>query len=92
MSSVHEKLPDGKFSDFAAVAVTSSKDLGSLMRARRKKLDLKQTDLAGIANTGNRFIVDVENGKPTVQLQKVMDLLDLLGLELTVRPRTGGSQ
>lgn len=91
MPQVNEKLPDGKFFDFAAVAVRSSEDLGSLMRTRRKKLDLKQTDLAGIANTGNRFIVDVENGKPTVQLQKVMDLLDLLGLELMVRPKTGGS-
>lgn len=91
MPQVNEKLPDGKYFDFSAVAVRSSEDLGSLMRTRRKKLDLKQTDLAGIANTGNRFIVDVENGKPTVQLQKVMDLLDLLGLELMVRPKTGGS-
>ena len=51
--------------------------------------DLGQIELAGIGNTGNRLIVDIEKGKPTVQLQKVLDLLDLLGLELVVRQKTG---
>jgi hypothetical protein len=32
--------------------------------------------------------VDIEKGKPTVQLQKVLDVLDLLGLELVVRQKT----
>jgi hypothetical protein len=35
---------------------------------------------AGLGNTGNRFIVDLENGKPTVQLHKVLDLMDLMVL------------
>ncbi|MEI8324545.1 MAG: hypothetical protein WCH44_04135, partial [Betaproteobacteria bacterium] len=43
-----------------------------------------QMDVAGLGNTGNRVIVDIENGKPTVQLKKVMDLMDLLGLQLVV--------
>ena len=61
--------------------------LGALVRSRRQQLALKQLDLAGLGNTGNRFIVDVENGKPTVQLQKVLDLMHLLGLEVIVRVR-----
>jgi hypothetical protein len=48
---------------------------------------LSQLDLAGLGNTGNRFIVDLESGKPTIQLQKVLDLLDLLGLEAVIRPK-----
>jgi hypothetical protein len=52
-------------------------------------LALKQLDIAGLGNTGNRFIVDLENGKPTVQLQKVLDVMDLLGLEVVVRPKAG---
>ncbi|MNU10000.1 hypothetical protein D3C72_2569060 [compost metagenome] len=44
-----------------------------------------QADLAGLGNTGNRFVVDLERGKPTLQLQKVLDMLDLLGLEIEVR-------
>lgn len=46
--------------------------------------------LAAVAllNTGKRLIVDVESGKPTVQLQKVLDLLDILGLEVVIQPKT----
>jgi len=41
--------------------------------------------VAGLAGTGNRFIVDLERGKPTLQLQKVLDTLDLMGLEVVVQ-------
>ena len=61
------------------------------MREQRKAVGLRQTDLAGIGNTGNRLIVDIEKGKPTVQVQKVLDVLDLLGLELVVRQKTARS-
>jgi HTH-type transcriptional regulator / antitoxin HipB len=55
-------------------------------------LGLKQEEVAGLGNTGNRFIVDLERGKPTLQLQMALDVLDLLGLEVVVRPKSGGSQ
>ena len=71
--------------------VRSSVELGAVIREQRKRLALKQLDLAGLGNTGNRFIVDVENGKPTVQLQKVLDLMDLLGLEVVVRTKASRS-
>ena len=71
--------------------VRSTVELGALLRERRKQQSLTQLDLAGLGNTGNRFIVELENGKPTVQLQKVLDLLDLLGLEMVIRPRTGSA-
>jgi HTH-type transcriptional regulator / antitoxin HipB len=77
--------------DGPALAVRSSAELGALVRAQRKRLALKQLDIAGLGNTGNRFIVELENGKPTVQLQKVLDIMDLLGLELVVRPKAGRS-
>lgn len=75
----------------APTPIRSSEDLGVLIREQRKHLALTQLDVAGLGNTGNRFIVDVENGKPTVQLQKVLDLLDLLGLEVAVRSKASGS-
>ena len=71
-----------------ALVARSSADLGAVIRKRRKQLALTQLDLAGLANSGNRFIVEVENGKPSVQLQKVLDLIELLGLELVVRAKT----
>ena len=87
MTLNRRKLPDGNESGLA-LAARSSADLGAVIRDRRKQLALTQLDLAGLANSGNRFIVEVENGKPTVQLQKVLDLVQLLGLELVVRAKT----
>ena len=72
--------------------VRSSVELGAVVREQRKRLALKQLDIAGMGNTGNRFIVDLENGKPTVQLQKVLDVMDLLGLELVVRPKAARAE
>lgn len=69
--------------------IRSTTELGGVVRERRRALALKQLDVAGLGNTGNRFIVELEQGKPTVQLQKVLDVLDLLGLEVVVRPKAG---
>ena len=75
----------------AETPIRSSVELGAVIRDQRRRLALKQLDLAGLGNTGNRFIVDLENGKPTVQLQKVLDLMDLLGLEVVVRTKASRS-
>lgn len=85
-----QDLPLGHSPD-SETPVRSSMELGALIREQRKRLALKQLDLAGLGNTGNRFIVDLENGKPTVQLQKVLDLMDLLGLEVVVRTKASRS-
>ncbi len=74
----------GKFDALPAVVRTSI-ELGALIRAVRRSQSLLQADLAGLGNTGNRFVVDLERGKPTLQLQKVLDMLDLLGIEIEVR-------
>ena len=67
--------------------IRSSAELGAIVRLQRKRLALRQLDIAGLGNTGNRFIVELENGKPTLQLQKVLEVMDLLGLEFIVRPK-----
>lgn len=85
-----QDLPIGHSTD-AETPIRSSVELGVVIREQRKRLALKQLDLAGLGNTGNRFIVDLENGKPTVQLQKVLDLMDLLGLEVVVRTKASRS-
>jgi HTH-type transcriptional regulator / antitoxin HipB len=86
MSSTVQELPIGNSSDSVSI-VRSSAELGVVVREQRKRLALKQLDIAGLGNTGNRFIVDLENGKPTVQLQKVLDVMHLLGLEVLVRSK-----
>lgn len=86
MPSATSELPSGNLMGQEAT-IRSSVELGAVVREQRKRLALKQLDIAGMGNTGNRFIVDLENGKPTVQLQKVLDVMDLLGLELVVRAK-----
>jgi len=83
------KVPIGNFDQ--PVVLRTAADIGQVVRAQRQSQGLRQTDLAGIGNTGNRLIVDIEKGKPTVQLQKVLDVLELLGLEVTVRSKASRS-
>lgn len=68
-----------------SVTIKSSQDLGNFVREVRVAQKMTQADILGLANTGNRFIVELENGKPTVQLQKVLDVLDTLGLEMVIK-------
>ena len=88
MESGESKIPTGNFAAPRNTVIHTSVDLGALVRQQRKRLALKQLDIAGLGNTGNRFIVELESGKPTLQLQKVLGVLDLLGLEVVVRPKT----
>lgn len=82
-------MPTNDISAPLTTTIRQSEDLGKLVRQLRSEQGLLQIDLAGLAGTGNRFIVDLERGKPTLQLQKVLDVLDLLGLEVIVRCKGG---
>lgn len=41
-------------------------------------------ELSRLANTGVRFISDLENGKPNVSLSKLLSVVYALGLELLI--------
>ena len=60
----------------------SSQELGAAIRKVRKQLGVTQRDLALTSGTGLRFISDLENGKPTCQIGKVLAVLSTLGLRL----------
>jgi HTH-type transcriptional regulator/antitoxin HipB len=83
------KLQNGKKSS-EETKISAVGDLGSVVQGVRKEQGLTQVDIAGLAGTGNRFIVDLEKGKPTIRMQLALDVLELLGLELVVRKK--GSQ
>jgi y4mF family transcriptional regulator len=65
-------------------AIHSADDLGMIIRAVRKSTQVRQDDLAAMVGVSRQFAVDVEKGKPTVQLGRVMRLLKELGIELSV--------
>ena len=67
--------------------ISTVADLGKVVLVARKEQNLTQADIAGLAHTGNRFLVDLEKGKPTIQMKKALDILELLGFELIVRKK-----
>jgi y4mF family transcriptional regulator len=60
--------------------------LAVVVRERRRRLDLRQEDLADLAGVSLRFVQALEAGKATVQLDRVEAVLEVLGLRLTVEP------
>lgn len=77
-------LPSGKS---APHSVLAAEHLGQAIQCERKSQGLTQADVAGLAGTGVRFIVDLEKGKPTIQIGKALEVLQLLGLELSLRKK-----
>ena len=59
-------------------------DLATTVKAARRALKLKQAELAAAAGVGIRFVVELEAGKPTVQLGKTLAVLEALGLECRI--------
>ncbi|WP_047241121.1 type II toxin-antitoxin system Y4mF family antitoxin [Corynebacterium epidermidicanis] len=54
------------------------------VRERRKVLRLTQSELADLAEVSERFVREVESGKSSVQLDKLQEVLAVLGLELQI--------
>jgi y4mF family transcriptional regulator len=61
----------------------SKNNLAQLIKQKRKKLKLTQIDLAQKAGVGLRFLRELESGKTTLRMDKVNQVLTLLGYELT---------
>ncbi|MBO5796105.1 MAG: helix-turn-helix transcriptional regulator [Bacteroides sp.] len=56
--------------------------LEEYIRNKRKLHNLTQQELAERSGVGYRFIRELENGKPTVRMDKVNQVLSLFGEEL----------
>jgi transcriptional regulator with XRE-family HTH domain len=64
--------------------ITSVTELGTLIRATRKSVDMRLDDLAATSNLSKQFVNDVELGKPGVQMGKVLQVLQELGVHMYV--------
>ena len=61
--------------------IQSTQDIGQSIRKVRKQLAITQSDLALTAGTGLRFIIELEKGKATCQIGKVLQVLQVLGIQ-----------
>ncbi len=60
----------------------ASEQFGQAVRGRRKALGLSQAQTCDLAGVGLAFLYELERGKPTVRLDKVLQVLQVLGLGL----------
>ena len=70
--------------------VEIAQKLGATIRRVRVKLMLSQTQLSDLAGVSLNYISQIENGKPKAQLDTLLNVLEVLGLELTLG--TGNSK
>ena len=64
----------------------TSQDIGRLVRETRKGLGVTQKELALTSGTGLRFIIELEKGKETAEIGKVLTILQTLGIQITLTP------
>ena len=67
--------------------ITDTKTLGQMIRLRRKELHYTQAFLAEFTGLSASFISDVEQGKATAAIEKVLRLIQILGLDVFVEKR-----
>lgn len=58
----------------------TAKELGEIVKRRRKSLKMNQAELALVSGTGVRFISDLENGKETCVVGKTLKVMETLGI------------
>lgn len=75
----------------SAVRIHAPTDLGAAVRAARKRAGLTLAETAGLTAVGVRFLSELENGKPTVRLDKVLHVLAALGLQLHLAEPAAGA-
>lgn len=67
--------------------INNTLELGRLIRQQRKAMGLTQLDAAGLCGVGERFLSELERGKPTASLGKALQVLHRLGFSVSVTHR-----
>lgn len=67
--------------------ITDAASLGNAIRSRRKELKCTQGHISEITGLSVSFLSDLENGKPTAEIGKTIEVINLLGLDILVEAR-----
>jgi len=62
--------------------------MGEQVRARRRELHLNQKEVADLAGVSPSLVRFIEHDKPTLRLDKVAGVLEVLGLEMAIKIRS----
>ncbi len=66
------------------VNVTSVQQIGLVSRLVRKSQNLDQITTAAFSGNGLSFVSQFENGKKTVELGRVFEIFEALGIEMVL--------
>lgn len=72
--------------------ITSALDIGRIIKQKRKDDGLTLEDAAAVCGVSYAFLSALENGKETVRLNKVLQVIKCLGIELDASIRTWALQ
>jgi len=64
------------------ISVHTGKEIGAAVRERRRASRFTQDELAAYTGVGRRFVIELEDGKPSLRLDKLLAVLNALGLRL----------
>ena len=67
--------------------ITNAQSLGALVRAERKRQGFTQAEFAGLCGVGTTFLSQLENGKPTAEIDKALHVAAMLGIDLYAQRR-----
>jgi HTH-type transcriptional regulator / antitoxin HipB len=67
--------------------VSTVEAIGKAVARRRKAKHLSQQAFSDLAGVGRRFVSELESGKPTAEIGKVLKVLNALGIDLMLRDR-----
>ena len=64
------------------IELTTAAQLADFVRMERKRQKVSQLRLSQLANVGVRFVRDLEDGKKTLQFDKLQSVLETLGIAI----------
>jgi HTH-type transcriptional regulator / antitoxin HipB len=79
-------FPYGNLTREQSALKYTAQDIGRLIRETRRNLGVTQKALALTSGTGLRFIIELEKGKETAEIGKVLTILQTLGIQLALTP------
>ncbi len=63
----------------------NNKEIGQIIRQRRKYLKITQKELAEIISVGLRSLIKIENGEGNPTLDQLQKIIEALGLKLEIK-------
>ena len=70
------------------IVIMDTKEIGNIIKERRKHLGVNQQTLADLAGVGLNTLVAIERGEGNPQLKTLLTILDTLGLQMDINLKT----